>query len=182
RSRPPRSASGRPCARRDPTSPCSRSRPAPWLLLARRGAVYESRPATLAVMVEQSLARLATAVSRRRRAVVVAWVALLAAGGWFSLHQSDFLSGGGWEVPRSASVRATDVVQRDFPTVVTPVFTVFVHGGDVPRRLAKVRTLVAREPDVVAGRPLRRGDAALLPLTYTGKSSNAIDEATTLRH
>ncbi|HZS25411.1 MAG TPA: MMPL family transporter [Gaiellaceae bacterium] len=133
-------------------------------------------------MVEQSLARLATAVSRRRRAVVVAWVALLAAGGWFSLHQSDFLSGGGWEVPRSASVRATDVVQRDFPTVVTPVFTVFVHGGDVPRRLAKVRTLVAREPDVVAGRPLRRGDAALLPLTYTGKSSNAIDEATTLRH
>ena len=48
-------------------------------------------------MAERFLGGLATVVSRRRRAVVAVWLALLAAGGWFSLHQSDHLSGGGWE-------------------------------------------------------------------------------------
>src|SRR5205085_3746896 len=56
-----------------------------------------------------------------------------------------------------------------------------VQGGDVPARLAQVRALVARQPDVQAGRPLLQHGAALLPLSYTGKTSNAIDEATKLR-
>jgi len=133
-------------------------------------------------MVEGSLARLAALVSQRRRAVFVVWIALLAGGGWFSLHQNDHLSGGGWEVPGSPSLRVTDAVQHDFPSVRSPVFTVFVRGGDVPRRLAQVHALLAREPDVEPGPPLVRGGAALLPVSYSGKSSNAIDEATRLRH
>jgi threonine/homoserine efflux transporter RhtA len=47
-------------------------------------------------MVERFLGGLAAAVARHRRAVVAVWVALLAAGSWFSLHHSDHLSGGGW--------------------------------------------------------------------------------------
>jgi RND superfamily putative drug exporter len=133
-------------------------------------------------MVERSLARLAAVVSRRRRTIFAVWVALLAGGAWFSLHQSDHLSGGGWEVPGSPSLRVTNAVQHDFPNVRTPVFTVFIHGGDVRKRIAEVRALVAREPDVQPGTPLVRRGAALFPLSYSGKSSNAIDEATHLRH
>src|SRR5437763_6114166 len=136
-------------------------------------------------MAERFLGGLATVVSRRRRAVVAAWLALLAAGGWFSLHQSDHLSGGGWEVPGSPSLRVSDALSTDFPRVPPGVFVVFVTNGDGPRRrLREVRRLVAREPAVRPGRPivLDGGRAALLPLAYTGKSSNAIDEATRLRH
>ena len=110
------------------------------------------------------------------------WLALLASGGWFSLHQNDNLSGGGWEVPGSPSVRVADALDG-FPSVTAPAFTVFVTGARVPARLAEVRRLVAADPTVRAGKPvvLDRGRAALLPLTYTGKTSNAIDEATRLR-
>jgi RND superfamily putative drug exporter len=133
-------------------------------------------------MVEQSLVRLAALVSQRRRAVFAIWIALLAAGGWFSLHQNDFLSGGGWEVPGSPSLQVANTVEHDFPNVTTPVFTVFIHGGDVKRRVGEVRRIVAGLPQVHAGRPLLRRDAALVPVNYTGKTSNAIDEATKLRH
>jgi uncharacterized membrane protein YdfJ with MMPL/SSD domain len=133
-------------------------------------------------VVERSLARLATAVSRRRWSVFAVWLALLASGGWFSLHQNDNLSGGGWEVPGSPSVRVADALDG-FPSVTAPAFTVFVTGARVPARLAEVRRLVAADPTVRTGKPvvLDRGRAALLPLTYTGRTSNAIDEATRLR-
>jgi uncharacterized membrane protein YdfJ with MMPL/SSD domain len=136
--------------------------------------------------MEQKLARLAHAVSRRRRVVFAVWVALLAAGGWFSLHQSDHLSGGGWEVPGSPSVRVTDAIQRDFPNLHTPVFTVFVTGrtpAGVTARLRHARRLASADSGVVPGRVVRLdgGRAALLTLSYRGRSSNAIDEATRLR-
>src|SRR4051795_10895295 len=104
-------------------------------------------------MVERSLARLAGLVSRRRRAVFAMWVALLAAGGWFSLHQNDFLSGGGWEVPGSASVRVSDALTAGFPSITTPAFTVFVtnpHGARAA--LIRARRLVATDPHVRIGR------------------------------
>jgi uncharacterized membrane protein YdfJ with MMPL/SSD domain len=133
--------------------------------------------------VESALARLAAAVSRRRRAVVAGWLVLLAAGGWFSLHQSDHLSGGGWEVPGSASIRVADALD-EFPGVTPPAFTVFVTDPEGPRaHLQRARRLVEGEPDVKAGKPviLAGGTAAFLPLAYTGKTSGSIDEATRLR-
>src|SRR5437588_506585 len=120
-------------------------------------------------MAERFLGGLATVVSRRRRAVVAAWLALLAAGGWFSLHQSDHLSGGGWQVPGSPSLRASDALSTDFPRVTPGVFVVFVTNRDGPRRrLQEVRRLVAREPAVRPGRPivLDGGRAAILPLGF----------------
>jgi RND superfamily putative drug exporter len=138
-------------------------------------------------MLERSLVRLAGAVSRRRRAVVATWIVLLAAGSWFSLHQADHLSGGGWDVPGSPSVRVADALARDFPSRKAPVFTVFVTGDDpvaVRARLADARRLAAAQPGVVPGRTLSLdgGRAALLTLGYAGRSANAIDQATRLRH
>ena len=132
------------------------------------------------------LARLADAASRRRRLVIGAWLALLVGGAWFSLHQSDRLSGGGWDVPGSASVRVSDELDA-FPDFSSPALSVLVTGRSpaaVQKRLAAVRATAARDP---ALRPNRRrlfahGQAALLPVTYVGPTGAAIDVATRVRH
>jgi RND superfamily putative drug exporter len=133
-------------------------------------------------MVERSLGRLAGLVSRRRRTVFVAWVVLLAAGGWFSLHQGDHLSGGGWEVPGSPSLQVANAIQEGWPGAIPPAFTVFVTGSRAHARAVAASRIAAREPGVLPGRPFTRGGATFVPLAYTGQSSNAIDEATKLRH
>jgi len=137
------------------------------------------------VAVERVLARLAGATWRRRRVVVVCWLALLAACAWFSLHQSSRLSGGGWDVPGSESVRVGRLLDR-FPGVTPPAFTVFVTGRSpaaVQRRLAAIAPALRADPGLEAGRPrlLAGGRAALLPVAYPKGSSRAIDEATRLR-
>jgi RND superfamily putative drug exporter len=132
-------------------------------------------------MVERTLGRLAGLVSRRRRAVVAVWLALLAAGGWFSLHQGDHLSGGGWEVPGSPSVQVANAIQQDWRGAIPPAFTVFITGTGARARAEAATRIAAKEPGVEPGHPFARGGAAFVPLAYTGKSSNAIDEATHLR-
>src|SRR5579872_4244469 len=90
------------CAMTPPRS--ARRRGAYTGFLGTLERVDADNPAAL----EGSLARLAGWVGRRRRTVVAAWVVALAAGGWFSLHQSSHLSGGGWEVPGSPSMRVAN--------------------------------------------------------------------------
>jgi uncharacterized membrane protein YdfJ with MMPL/SSD domain len=135
-------------------------------------------------MVERALWALAGGVSRRRRAVFGVWLALLAAGGWFSLHESDNLSGGGWEVPGSASLRVSDALDG-FPQITAPAFTVVVSGerDAIVRRVSELAPLVRRDRSIRVGRPrfIAGGRALLVPLGYTGKTSNAIDEASRLR-
>jgi uncharacterized membrane protein YdfJ with MMPL/SSD domain len=134
-------------------------------------------------VVERLLVRTADAVSRRRRAVVAVWLVLLAAGGWASLHQGDHLSGGGWEVPGSASLRVSSLLKR-FPSVTPPTFMVLVTDPDGPRsHLQRAAKILSGDPEVHAGRPviLAGGRAALLPVGYAGATSNSIDEATKLR-
>ena len=101
------------------------------------------------------LARLADAASRRRRLVIGAWLALLVGGAWFSLHQSDRLSGGGWDVPGSASVRVSDELDA-FPDFSSPALSVLVTGRSplaVQKRLGCQGCLVARSrrPSGIAG-------------------------------
>jgi RND superfamily putative drug exporter len=132
-------------------------------------------------MVERSLGRLAGLVSQRRRTVFAIWIALLAAGGWFSLHQNDHLSGGGWEVPGSPSLQVADALRTDWPHTIPPAFTVLVTGPGSRARVAAVRRIVLAQPHIRPGRPFVRANAVFLPLAYLGKSSNAIDEATHLR-
>src|SRR5438876_10230648 len=118
-------------------------------------------------MAERFLGGLATVVSRRRRAVFAVWIALLAAGGWFSLHQSDHLSGGGWEVPGSPSMRVAYEL-GSFPGVTTPSFTVFITGTHtaVAGRGSAIAPLLRRDPAVRVGRPVVAdgGRALLVPL------------------
>jgi uncharacterized membrane protein YdfJ with MMPL/SSD domain len=136
--------------------------------------------------VERLLGRLARGVSQRRRLVVGAWVALLVGSAWFSLHQSDHLSGGGWEIPGSPSVRASAFVDR-FPGFVSPAYSVLVTGRSadvVTRRLGRVAREVSADPQLDPG-PARRfeaGRAALLPVAYTGPVGGSIDAATRMRH
>ena len=132
------------------------------------------------------LARLADAVSRRRRLVVGVWIALLAGAAWFSLHQSDRLSGGGWDVPGSGSVRASDELDA-FPSFRSPALSVLVTGGSraaVAARLAAVRATASRDRELRPNEPrlFDAGRAALLPVTYTGPTGAAIDVATRVRH
>src|SRR5919206_2955668 len=132
------------------------------------------------------LARLADAASRRRRLVIATWLALLLGGAWFSLHQSDRLSGGGWDVPGSSSVRVADELDA-FPSYSSPALSVLVTGrspGAVRNRLVAVRAVAIRDPTLRAD-PARfydGGRAALLPLSYVGPTGAAIDVATRVRH
>jgi uncharacterized membrane protein YdfJ with MMPL/SSD domain len=135
--------------------------------------------------VERLLVRLAGVTWRRRRGVVAGWLALLAGCAWLSVHQADRLTGGGWDVPGSESVRVGRLLDR-FPGVTPPAFTLFVTGdsaGAVRRRLREVEPALRRDPGLRPGPPvlLRGGRAALLPVAYPKGSSQAIDEATRLR-
>jgi uncharacterized membrane protein YdfJ with MMPL/SSD domain len=125
-------------------------------------------------------------MSRRRRVVVAVWLALLAGGGWFALHQTDHLSGGGWDVAGSESVRVGSLL-KEFPGATAPALTLFVTGStraDVQRRLTAVMPLLRRSEQVRPGEPvlLAGGTAAFVPLAYPEGTSNAVDEATRLRH
>jgi uncharacterized membrane protein YdfJ with MMPL/SSD domain len=134
--------------------------------------------------VESGLARLAGAVSRRRRTVVAVWLVLLVAGGWFSLHQNDHLSGGGWEVPGSASLRTAGALDR-FPGVTPPSITLLITGtpAAVRARIAAVAPVVRRDRSLRIGLPRRIAPrAVLVPIAYEGANSGSIDEATRLRH
>src|ERR1700716_2771506 len=115
-------------------------------------------------MVERSLGRLAGLVSQRRRTVFAGWVALLAAGGCFSLHQNDHLSGGGWEVPGSPSLRVADALRTDWPNATPPAFTVLVTGPGADARVAAVQRIVHAQPHIHPGRPFVRAGAVFLPL------------------
>ena len=135
--------------------------------------------------MESALGRLAVLVSRRRRAIVLVWLALLAGGSWFSLHQNDRLSGGGWEVPGSASVTVSNAL-GDFPGVTPPALTVLVTGrtaAAVKRRLLETAPTVRADPALRLGMPrfLDGGRAALVPIGYRGAASGSIDAATKLR-
>src|SRR5919108_331381 len=132
------------------------------------------------------LARLADAASRRRRLVIGVWLALLLGGSWFSLHQSDRLSGGGWDVPGSSSVRVADELDT-FPSFSSPALSILVTGRSraaVLERLAAARATAARDPALHPKRPhlFDGGRAALLPVTYVGPTGDAIDAATRVRH
>ena len=137
-------------------------------------------------MMDRALGSLAGAVARHRRAVVAVWLVLLASCAWFSLHQTSHLSGGGWDVPGSQSLAVARMLDR-FPGVTPPSFTFFVTGESpraVQKRLAELIPALRREHGLRPGGPvlLAHGTAALLPVASRERSSQAIDEASRLRH
>ena len=139
--------------------------------------------------MESVLARLAAVAARRRRLAVAAWVALVVASGWFSLHQTDRLSGGGWDVPGSQSVRAADLI-RGFPAFDGIRFAVLVESpsaGQTDAALARARTKLAEFRHLRPYGPPRRfegGRAVLVPLLFdfrAARDADGVDFATELR-
>ncbi len=113
------------------------------------------------------------------------WCALILALGWFSVHQSDRLSSGGFEIPGSQAARA-EAALRAFPGYSSAAYVVLVTGAsraEVEARARATRTIAVRNPDVRVGRARSydRGRAVLVPLAYAGESGGAIDTATRLR-
>ena len=136
--------------------------------------------------MERFLATLAAKMARRRRLVVAVWLALVAGCSWFSLHQTDRLTGGGWEVPGSESIRAAELIEK-FPAYNGIRFALLVES-DSPTRtrtaVARARTRLNEFEDLRRfGKPqsFEGGRVVLLPFLYTGEDSNGIDVATDLR-
>ena len=131
-----------------------------------------------------SLASLASWVARHRRGVVGAWLALVVAGGYFSLHQGDRLSGGGWAIPGSQSQK-TDAALAHFPAYAGDRFAVFIDAPSpeaARAALMRARAAVSRYRDLhPAGRPqsFRGGTAVLVPYRLTGHDE--VDFGSTLR-
>src|SRR6185437_7513121 len=104
-------------------------------------------------------------------------------GGWLGLSPSGRppfrrrLGGPLHPVTPGCDRRPKGLARRDSPAI-----TVFVTGNGAHARAAAASRIDAGEPGVRPGRPFTRGRATFVPLAYTGKSSNAIDEATKLRH
>jgi uncharacterized membrane protein YdfJ with MMPL/SSD domain len=136
--------------------------------------------------VETFLARLAVWTARHRAVVIGTWLALLVAGSWFSLHQTDRLTGGGWEVEGSESVRASDLLRR-FPDYSGIRFGVLVESESPDDTEAAVRRTRARLAEFREMRPFGEpesfegGKVVLVPILYTGPDRNGIDQATDLR-
>jgi RND superfamily putative drug exporter len=135
----------------------------------------------------RALASLASWVARRRRAVVAAWAALVIAGGWFSLHQGDRLSGGGWSIPGSQSQKA-DAALQQFPRFAGHRFAVLVDATSpaaADAALAHVRASAARFPNLHETGPLQRFrdgsvTSVLVPYLFTG--GDEVDFGSTLRN
>jgi uncharacterized membrane protein YdfJ with MMPL/SSD domain len=136
--------------------------------------------------MERVLSRLADRAARRRRGIVLVWAVLLLGSGWFSLHQSDRLSGGGWDVPGSESVRGTNLIE-EFPAFDGVRFAVLIESptaaqtqaaaGRARVRLERFSTLRPAGPQ----RTLAGGRAVLLPLLWSGESQSSFDFAGDLR-
>ncbi|MDQ2982781.1 MAG: MMPL family transporter [Actinomycetota bacterium] len=121
--------------------------------------------------MEQELRSFADFVARHRVAVVAIWLALIAGGGYFALHQHDRLTGGGWNVAGSDPSRAETLLKR-FHGFSAPGLGVVVTGATpsaVTKRLAAIRPRILRHRDLHPGpvQLLPDGRAGLLPLTYT---------------
>jgi RND superfamily putative drug exporter len=159
--------------------------PGDVIRLGRTALEVEGERAEVTGPAERLLARLADLVTRRRRFAVAIWAAVLLGCSWFSLHQSDRLSGGGWEVPGSESQRVDELLEQ-FPQGAGADLSVLVSGSSaepVAARLADVQKALADESELRAGPPrfFERRTIALLPFAYTGPSAREIDTATDVR-
>jgi len=138
--------------------------------------------------------RLAQFLGRRRRLVVAAWVLIVLAALPFAAKQTEHLTGGGFDVPGSQSMKVSEAVQEDFGSQADGIGVVLkaAPGATVAERdaaVTRVRKEVATLDEVVlppatalqARRQLRETDTVLVPLRSDLSSDELIDPAKTLR-
>ena len=64
--------------------------------------------------MRELMVKLSGVLGRRRRWIVLGWVVVVAAALPIALHQTDHLTGGGFDVPGSESKAVSDSLQNDF--------------------------------------------------------------------
>jgi RND superfamily putative drug exporter len=144
--------------------------------------------------MRESMTKLADFLGRRRRLVLVAWIAVLVLALPIARHQTDHLTGGGFDVPGSESKAVSDSLERNFGESADGIMVLLkADAGSTPRQRAaavgRVRAAVdgldrvTLSPAVArrAGAQLQRTTVAMLPLRSDQSSDLLIDSATTLR-
>jgi uncharacterized membrane protein YdfJ with MMPL/SSD domain len=144
--------------------------------------------------MRESMTKLAGFLGRRRRLVLVAWIAALAFAVPVAMHQTDHLTGGGFDVPGSQSKAVSDSLERNFGESADGIMVLLKAAPDsAPAQRAaaigRVRRAVAEldrvtlSPQVArrAETQLQRTGVAMLPLRSDRSSDMLIDSATDLR-
>jgi uncharacterized membrane protein YdfJ with MMPL/SSD domain len=140
------------------------------------------------------MVRLAGFLGRRRRWVLAAWVAVVAVALPIASHQTDHLTGGGFDVPGTQSKAVSDSLEKDFSdrTGGIAVLLQAEEGAGRPARVAavgRVRRAVAGLDKVMlppatarqAELALQRTGTAMLALHSEKSSDRQIDSAAELR-
>ncbi|MGN6215461.1 MAG: MMPL family transporter [Solirubrobacterales bacterium] len=144
--------------------------------------------------MRDAMRALAGWLGRRRRWVLAAWVAIVVLSLPFASKQTDHLTGGGFDVPGSQSMKVSESLQEDFGSQADGIAVVLkaTPGATAAQRdgaVARVRAQVAKLDEVTlppaaaaqARRQLRGSDVVLLPLRSKLSSDELIDQAKTLR-
>jgi RND superfamily putative drug exporter len=144
--------------------------------------------------MKDAMNRLAQFLGRRRRWVVAAWVLIVVLALPFASKQTEHLTGGGFDVPGSQSMKVSEAVQEEFGSQADGIAVVLEASPDASaterdRAVARVRGNVATLEEVTlpppvatqARRQLRQTDVVLVPLRSDLSSDELIDPAATLR-
>jgi uncharacterized membrane protein YdfJ with MMPL/SSD domain len=144
--------------------------------------------------MKDAMNRLAQFLGRRRRWVVAAWVLIVLLALPFAAKQTENLTGGGFDVPGSQSMKVSEAVQDDFGSQADGIAVVLkaspaATAAERDAAVARVQEEVATLDDVVlppavaaqARRQLQGTDVVLVPLRSELSSDQLIDPAATLR-
>ena len=144
--------------------------------------------------MRDAMNRLAQFLGRRRRWVLAAWVLIVVLALPFASKQTDHLTGGGFDVPGSQSMKVSESLQEDFGSQADGIAVVLkaapgATAAERDRAVARVRSQVATlgdvtlPPAVAAGarRQLQQQDVVVVPLRSDLSSDELIDPAATLR-
>ncbi|HMJ73430.1 MAG TPA: MMPL family transporter [Solirubrobacterales bacterium] len=140
------------------------------------------------------MTKLAGFLGRRRRFVLAAWIVTLVVALPIASHQTDHLTGGGFDVPGSQSKAVSDSLEQNFAANADGIGVLLEAepGASPSQRTAavlRVRRAVAELDRVMlspaaarsAEAQLQRTGVAMLPLRSDQSSDLLIDSATTLR-
>ena len=140
------------------------------------------------------MVRLAGFLGRRRRWVLAAWIVVVAVALPIASHQTDHLTGGGFDVPGTQSKAVSDSLEKDFSDQ-TGGIAVLLRAEEGAGRAARIAA-VDRVRHAVAGLDkvalspatarhaevaLQRSGTAMLPLHSEKSSDRQIDSAAELR-
>ena len=144
--------------------------------------------------MRESMTKLAGFLGRRRRLVLVAWVAVLFLALPIASHQTDHLTGGGFDVPGSQSKAVSDSLEESFGESADGIVVLLkAEPSSTPAQrvaaVGRVRHAVAGLDGVTlapaavrqAQLQLQRTGETMLPLRSDRSSDLLIDSATDLR-